>query len=71
MGLGIGRVDPVRHARPGRGIVVPSTDPELGDELVLVRGHFDSYHGGTGAADNGCRLCHHLRPQILTRRRFG
>ena len=63
MGLGIGRVDPVRHARPGRGIVVPSTDPELGDELVLVRGHFDSYHGGTGAADNGAGFATTFAPR--------
>jgi Zn-dependent M28 family amino/carboxypeptidase len=32
---------------------IPGTDPQLRDELVLVGGHFDSYHGGTGAADNG------------------
>ncbi len=32
---------------------IPGTDPELKDELVLVGGHFDSYHSGTGAADNG------------------
>ena len=32
---------------------IPGTDPELADELVLVGGHFDSYHSGTGAADNG------------------
>lgn len=30
---------------------IPGTD--LSDELVLVGGHFDSYHSGTGAADNG------------------
>ncbi len=30
---------------------IPGTD--LADELVLVGGHFDSYHSGTGAADNG------------------
>ncbi len=32
---------------------IPGTDPELKDQLVLVGGHFDSYHSGTGAADNG------------------
>ncbi len=30
---------------------IPGTD--LSHELVLVGGHFDSYHSGTGAADNG------------------
>lgn len=30
---------------------IPGTD--LSDQLVLVGGHFDSYHSGTGAADNG------------------
>lgn len=32
------------------------TDPNLKDEIVLIGGHLDSWHGGTGAADNasGC-----------------
>ncbi|MDT8401125.1 MAG: M20/M25/M40 family metallo-hydrolase [Bacteroidales bacterium] len=35
---------------------IPGTDPELKDEIVLLGGHWDSWHGGTGAADNasGC-----------------
>jgi len=35
---------------------IPGTDPDLKDEIVLIGGHFDSWHGGTGAADNasGC-----------------
>jgi hypothetical protein len=35
---------------------IPGTDPELKDEVVLLGGHWDSWHGGTGAADNasGC-----------------
>ncbi len=35
---------------------IPGTDPDLRDEIVLIGGHFDSWHGGTGAADNasGC-----------------
>lgn len=35
---------------------IPGTDPELKDEVVLIGGHLDSWHGGTGAADNasGC-----------------
>ena len=32
---------------------IPGTDPSLDKQLVLVGGHFDSYHSGTGAADNG------------------
>ena len=35
---------------------IPGTDKKLKDEIVLLGGHFDSWHGGTGAADNasGC-----------------
>jgi len=35
---------------------IPGTDPKLKDEIILIGGHFDSWHGGTGAADNasGC-----------------
>ena len=35
---------------------IPGTDPELQDEVVLIGAHLDSWHGGTGAADNasGC-----------------
>ena len=29
------------------------TDPKLKSETILVGGHFDSWHAGTGAADNG------------------
>ncbi|MFQ5753369.1 MAG: M20/M25/M40 family metallo-hydrolase, partial [bacterium] len=32
---------------------IPGTDHQLKDQIVLVGGHFDSYHSGTGAADNG------------------
>ena len=32
---------------------IPGVDPKLKDEFVLIGGHFDSYHSGTGAADNG------------------
>ena len=37
---------------------IPGTDPKLKDEVVLIGGHFDSWHGGTGAADNasGCAV---------------
>ncbi len=35
---------------------IPGTDPKLKDEIVLLGGHWDCWHGGTGAADNasGC-----------------
>jgi hypothetical protein len=35
---------------------IPGTDKLLKDEIVLVGAHIDSWHGGTGAADNasGC-----------------
>ena len=35
---------------------IPGTDSKLKDEIVLLGAHFDSWHGGTGAADNasGC-----------------
>lgn len=31
---------------------IPGTDKKLKDQIVLVGGHLDSWHGGTGAADN-------------------
>ena len=35
---------------------IPGTDPKLKNEVVLLGGHLDSWHGGTGGADNasGC-----------------
>lgn len=35
---------------------IKGVDPELKGEVVLIGGHLDSWHGGTGAADNasGC-----------------
>ena len=32
---------------------IPGVDKNLKDEVVLIGGHYDSYHSGTGAADNG------------------
>jgi len=32
---------------------IPGSDPSLRDELVMLGGHFDSWHSGTGAVDNG------------------
>ncbi len=31
---------------------IKGTDPKLKDELVMLGGHFDSWHGATGATDN-------------------
>ena len=31
---------------------IPGTDKK--DEVVMIGGHFDSWHGGTGATDNAC-----------------
>jgi len=37
---------------------IPGTDPQLGRELVMLGGHLDSWHSGTGATDNaaGCAV---------------
>lgn len=37
---------------------IPGTDPKLKDEVVLIGAHLDSWHGGTGGADNaaGCAV---------------
>jgi hypothetical protein len=37
---------------------IPGTDPVLKDEIVMVGGHLDSWHAGTGATDNaaGCAV---------------
>ena len=32
---------------------IPGTDPILKEELVIIGGHLDSWHGATGATDNG------------------
>ena len=32
---------------------IPGTDPALRDQIVMLGGHFDSWHSGTGAVDNG------------------
>lgn len=31
---------------------IPGVDPEIGSEIVMLGGHFDSWHAGTGATDN-------------------
>jgi hypothetical protein len=37
---------------------IPGTDPVLKDEIVMLGGHLDSWHGATGATDNaaGCSV---------------
>lgn len=37
-------------------VEIPGTDPKLKNEIVLIGAHLDSWHGGTGGADNasGC-----------------
>ena len=37
---------------------IPGTDKKLKDEFVMLGGHLDSWHGGTGATDNaaGCTV---------------
>ncbi|HVA57425.1 MAG: M20/M25/M40 family metallo-hydrolase [Gemmatimonadaceae bacterium] len=32
---------------------IPGTDPQLKNQIVMIGAHFDSWHGGTGATDNG------------------
>lgn len=32
---------------------IPGTDPELNDQVVMLGAHLDSWHGATGATDNG------------------
>jgi len=44
----------IHDAGPGYNVVaeLPGVDPRLKDELVMLGGHFDSWHAGTGATDN-------------------
>ena len=37
---------------------IPGSDPKLRDELVIIGGHIDAWHAGTGATDNaaGCAV---------------
>ncbi len=32
---------------------IPGSDPALRDQIVMIGGHFDSWHSATGATDNG------------------
>jgi Zn-dependent M28 family amino/carboxypeptidase len=50
----------VENDFPGTNVVaeIPGTDKKLKEEIVMLGGHFDSWHGGTGATDNaaGCAI---------------
>lgn len=50
------RVDARYHENDTNGYNVlaeiPGVDPELGDEVVMVGAHLDSWHSATGASDN-------------------
>jgi hypothetical protein len=41
--------------QPGTNVVaeIPGVDKRLKTELVMLGGHFDTWHGGTGATDDG------------------
>ncbi|HYF67874.1 MAG TPA: M20/M25/M40 family metallo-hydrolase [Ohtaekwangia sp.] len=39
---------------PGYNIIGEITGTDLKDEVVMIGAHFDSWHTGTGATDNGC-----------------
>lgn len=47
--------DPMEYNVTGE---LAGTDTETGDEVVMLGGHFDSWHAGTGATDNatGCAV---------------
>jgi carboxypeptidase Q len=44
-----------RNDHPGANVIaeIPGADPALRQEIVLIGAHLDSWHGGTGAIDNG------------------
>ena len=37
---------------------IPGSDPQIGNQVVMLGGHFDSWHSGTGTTDNaaGCSV---------------
>jgi carboxypeptidase Q len=41
------------RADSGYNIIAEIPGTDLKDEIVMIGGHFDSWHGGTGATDNG------------------
>ncbi len=47
---------------------IPGTDPTLKEELVMLGGHMDSWHGSTGATDNaaGCAVAMEAARILIT-----
>ena len=47
---------------------IPGTDPVLKDEIVMLGGHLDSWHSGTGATDNaaGCAVAMEAARILMT-----
>ena len=47
---------------------IPGTDPALKDEIVMLGGHLDSWHAGTGATDNaaGCAVAMEAARILMT-----
>jgi Zn-dependent M28 family amino/carboxypeptidase len=47
---------------------IPGTDPQLKDQVVMLGGHLDSWHAGTGATDNaaGCAVMMEVMRLIKT-----
>ena len=47
---------------------IPGTDPTLKDEIVMLGGHLDSWHSGTGATDNaaGCAVAMEAARILMT-----
>lgn len=41
--------DPMEYNVVGE---MPGTDPEIGDQVVMLGGHYDAWHSGTGMTDN-------------------
>ena len=49
---------------PGTNIVaeIPGVDKKLKSEIVMLGGHFDTWHAGTGATDDGAGCAVASRP---------
>ena len=45
----------ITPAAPGFNVVaeIPGTDPQIGQQVVMLGAHLDSWHSATGATDNG------------------
>ena len=49
LGVAFFEDDPMEYNITGE---IRGTDPAIGEEIVMVGGHYDSWHAGTGATDN-------------------